>query len=275
MTVFSSLSSSINNNNNIYSILRIALCSPSLSVSKQSRSLQQTSSVKLFSAVKVHDEKGIIQDEVRSSRSLRQSGVLLGTTFLSMAVSIGIVEGIIDWNMVALSISASTVAFIANTLSHNEFRSPLPNSSFEVRTSLISNAGKGLYTVEKITRGSFIMDYEGEILNEEEYFARHPDGQGRYVAVIPEMIPLPILGRLSEPTYIDAEKVDKSGLARYINSQNANEGKGPNLRWKKQRFGSPGMHFYAIRDINDGEELYYDYGSTYWDAVVEDDDNNK
>jgi hypothetical protein len=99
------------------------------------------------------------------------------------------------------------------------------------------------------------------------------------VAVIDEQLPLmplvslipssselkDILKRLSEPTYIDGMDPSKSNLARYINSDSAN----PNIRWTKQRFGkhAGSMYFYTVDRVDVDDELFFDYGSNYWDAA--------
>jgi len=37
----------------------------------------------------------------------------------------------------------------------------------------------------------------------------------------------------------------------------------PNIRWKKDPY-NPIINFYAIKDIECGEEICHNYGSTYW-----------
>ena len=67
--------------------------------------------------------------------------------------------------------------------------------------------------------------------------------------------------------WIDGADEQRSGLARWINHSQ----RGENLYWRKQRFGpnAPAMHFYAKRRIAAGEELLFDYGRDYWDALDE------
>ena len=31
--------------------------------------------------------------------------------------------------------------------------------------------------------------------------------------------------------------------------------------------GAPAMHFYTLRDVASGEELFFDYGDAYWEAM--------
>ena len=217
------------------------------------------------------DKNYLIESQVQSSRSFRQTGVLVGSLCFSLAISVGTSFGILDSTITSAAMLAILASFGANTLSHNESRQPLPDSAFQVRESRIPNAGNGLFACHPISKGSYLMDYEGEVLTEAEYFGRYPDGQGRYVAVIPEPIPLPGFGVWSNPTYIDGSNVRRSNLARYMNSRS--DKAGANVIWRKQRFGPRrAMHFYALEDIRPGDELCFDYGSSYWDAVVKDED---
>ena len=94
-----------------------------------------------------------------------------------------------------------------------------------------------------------------------------------YVACIDEQIPLPlesVLGDLVDPIYIDGADPSKSGLARYMNSL-PKEDIGNNVSWRKQRYGPQAgrMHFYTTKQVNEGDELCFEYGSNYWDAVQE------
>lgn len=211
-----------------------------------------------------------IMQDVQSSRQFRQSGVLLGGTFLSASIGVGAVANVLDPVLILITVTAIVVWFIMNTLKYNETSRPLPDTFFEVRKSQIPNAGSGLFALKEILEGTYLMDYGGEILSEEEYFRRYPTGQGRYVASIPEAIPLPEFGKLSEPTYIDGIDPSKSNLSRFMNSKSTQDG--ANVVWKKQRFGFRAMHFYAAEDLSAGDELCFDYGADYWDAVIEEDE---
>jgi SET domain len=216
-----------------------------------------------------------IQEEVRSARLVRHTGVALGGGILSLAGTVGIAVGMFDPVAILLPTVATLVLFLVNSWRHNEYRSPLPESAFEIKASLIPNAGQGLFAANTIPKDMYLMDYAGELLSEEEYFIRYPSGQGRYVASVNEPIPLPGLGILSQPTYIDAihppSSLDQSTnrLARYMNSLTIQDG--ANVYWRKQRYGPQGgrMHLYALRDISMGEELCFDYGENYWGALVE------
>ena len=54
-----------------------------------------------------------------------------------------------------------------------------------------------------------------------------------------------------------------SNQARWMN--HANEA---NVVWKKQKLGpKPAMHFYTRARVLPGDELCFDYGDEYWDAL--------
>jgi hypothetical protein len=219
--------------------------------------------------------RNAIQEEVCSARLVRHTGVALGGGILSIAGTVGVTVGMFDPVAILLPTSASLVLLLVNTWRHNEYRSPLPESAFEIKESLIPNAGQGLFAANPIPKDMYLMDYGGELLTEEEYFVRYPNGQGLYVASVNEPIPLPGFGTLSQPTYIDAihppSSLDQSTnrLARYMNSLTIQDG--ANVYWKKQRYGPQGgqMHLYTLRDISIGEELCFDYGENYWGALIE------
>ena len=115
-------------------------------------------------------------------------------------------------------IATSVAAVITETF--NEYQCPLPDSSFLVQDSTIPDAGMGLFAATFIEKGSYLFDYTGEILTEDDYFYRYPEGNGQYVARI-------ITGLLGgELIYIDGIDPSKLGLARNSNSQ---EGSKANL----------------------------------------------
>mmetsp|Transcript_10418 Transcript_10418/g.20979 ORF Transcript_10418/g.20979 Transcript_10418/m.20979 type:complete len:312 (+) Transcript_10418:85-1020(+) len=222
-----------------------------------------------------------IADQVRSSRHFRHVGILVGSTVLLSAASLGVAVDMIDPTFVLAPIIVALLYFVFNTLSYNEPSDPLPEHYFEVKESTIPSAGLGLFASAEIPCGTYLFDYEGDILSEELYFVRYPDGEGRYVAVIDEKVPLPLPGKWAkwtEPKYIDGVDPATSNLARYMNSKSKSGTRcddgaddGPNVIWRKQRYDdqSGSMHFYTSCDVEAGDELCFDYGDNYWDAVVQ------
>lgn len=201
--------------------------------------------------------------QVMKERRLRTTGLIAGTSFLSLATVLGCLLGFFE-PLVFLGFGILGISIgYGITESYNENHDPLPSSSFKVQQSTIPNAGMGLFAGTNLAKSTYLFDYEGEVLNEENYFARYPRGDGRYVAQVDTGF-FSLLG--SQPVYIDGIDPEKSNVARYMNS--ASGGKA-NVYWKKQKFGAQAgaMHFYSSREIQKGDELIFDYGDSYWQVA--------
>ena len=144
---------------------------------------------------------------------------------------------------------------------------------------LVSIPGKGLGVVTKvpIASGSVVGDYQGEILSLEEKDRRYLEscshlrqdsdekwrdsriarGQGLTGAYL---YGIEVPG--DENIYIDAEDEYASLWTRFLNhSSNANvQPKSIHESWD----GKPRVWFVALRDIEPGEEICFDYGDDYW-----------
>lgn len=195
-----------------------------------------------------------LQREVETHRTLRKVGLGLGAGMLSGGVGIGVVAGVLPKDLTLSALEAASVAssflFGAYTLSFDEHE--LPYAPVAVGESA-PGMGRGLFATAEVPSGTYLFDYVGESLSESEMFARYPDAKGRYIACI------------GEAMYIDGADEQKSGMARWINHSQRRA----NVLWRKQRFGpgAPAMHFYTLRDIAEGEELFFDYGDEYWAAM--------
>jgi hypothetical protein len=206
-----------------------------------------------------------LQLEVAKSRNFHRTGLVSGGGIIAASAFLGVSIGLLDASVVSSGGVAGGAAFALFIESNNQRgTSKVSPESFQVRESIIPEAGMGLFCMESLPKGVFLFPYDGEILTEDEYFQRYPTGQGRYVAEVPRFA--------GEPVYIDGADPDRSSLARWMNSKPMDEG---NVEWRKQSFGpeAGSMYFYTRRDITKGEELTFDYGSNYWDAVVEDTNN--
>lgn len=104
--------------------------------------------------------------------------------------------------------------------------------------------GKGLRTLQSIQKGELITEYVGRAIRKgylNRLFQRYRNERMLYIMA------------LDKDTYIDARK--KGGVARYINHSCE-----PNCivdRWKVRGVLRAGI--YALRDIDAGEELSFDY----------------
>jgi len=229
-----------------------------------------------------------IRNVIKRDRIIRQLGLVIGILLMLSAIGLGIVARLIDPMLVGISSVLIIIIGKIYTESYNEYCSPMPDSCFCVKESTINNAGLGLFATTFFEEGTYLMKYEGEIFsNEDQYFDRYPNGDGKYVAEIQRAL-------FQSPVYIDGVDPSKSNLARYMNSamshhpqklsstdnddgniNTAAASKTANVIWKKQRYGKQAgsMYFYTLRNILDGEELLFDYGADYWNVFAEMDSN--
>ena len=116
---------------------------------------------------------------------------------------------------------------------------------FEIRTSTIEGAGMGLFARYPIGEEDTIGYYTGEVITEKEF--HDPDRPfSAYVMWVTK-------------NHILVGEGPKANYTRYINHDDE-----PNAflvvssRWKTARFQ-------ALRDIEPGEEIFFDYGEDYWE----------
>jgi len=113
-----------------------------------------------------------------------------------------------------------------------------------VRVAPSAIAGHGVFAAERLPRETRLGAYEGERLNEAQYWARYPQDNPIYVL------------RLRRG-YVDAADPARSNFARFINSP-----KGTRKR-ANVYFRAPDGAVVTKRAIRAGEELLVDYGPTY------------
>jgi uncharacterized protein len=116
---------------------------------------------------------------------------------------------------------------------------------FEIRTSTIEGAGMGLFASHAIGEEDTIGYYTGEVITEKEFY--EPDRPfSAYVLWVTK-------------DHILVGEGPKANYTRYINHDDE-----PNAflivssRWKTARFQ-------ALRNIEPGEEIFFDYGEDYWE----------
>ena len=199
-----------------------------------------------------------LRDLVRDQRRVKQAGLAAGGAMLTGGVIAGIGAGLISSDVVVPVVGAGAAVVAAldftSRTANEETRPPLDETTyFEVRKSVDADKGDGLFALRPIEEGTYLFAYEGELLDEEAMFARYPQADGRYIACI------------NDDLYIDGADPALSNMARWMNHASATNA---NVYWKKQRRGeNKAMHFYALRAIGPSEELCFDYGSDYWDAL--------
>jgi len=117
---------------------------------------------------------------------------------------------------------------------------------FEVLTSTVQSAGKGLFTKVEILPGDTIGEYSGVILTDEQVESSQYIGSDYVLWICKDCN---ILGEGPTASY-----------TRYINhSSNPNARFVCSTRWKKARVE-------ALSNIFPGQEIFVDYGPYYWEA---------
>ena len=118
-------------------------------------------------------------------------------------------------------------------------------ADFGVRTSTVEGAGRGLFTKVPIAEEDTIGYYIGKIIGEQEFY----DPERPFSAYVLWVC----------RTHIIVGEGPKANYTRYINhSDSANAFLVVSSRWKTARFE-------ALRDIEPGEEIFFDYGEDYWE----------
>ena len=119
-------------------------------------------------------------------------------------------------------------------------------ADFDVRDSTIEGAGRGLFARTSIAEDDTIGYYTGEIIDEAEF--HRPDRPfSAYVLWVTRK-------------HIIIGEGPKSNYTRFINhSDEPNAFLVVSTRWKTARFE-------ALRDIEPGEEIFFNYGEDYWES---------
>jgi hypothetical protein len=117
--------------------------------------------------------------------------------------------------------------------------------AFDIRPSTIEGAGRGLFAQQRIETDETIGYYTGEVIDEAEFY--NPERPfSAYVLWVCR-------------THIIVGEGPKANYTRFINhSDEPNAYLTVSSRWKSARFR-------ALRPIEAGEEIFFDYGEDYWD----------
>jgi SET domain-containing protein len=180
---------------------------------------------------------------------------------------------------------------LGNNVNDNNQRPVLSLSSFAYRSAIEAgnirigdthNKGLGAFALAPIFNGTNVGTYEGEILTRPEVEARYWSTRKckvddrRWIKSRKQRnqgISGDYLFDMDNDLYIDGEDADKSSWCRFLNHAAKSNTKACNLETRCTRLTmgdggevvQPRLWFVAIRDIEQGEELSYDYGDSYWD----------
>ena len=135
----------------------------------------------------------------------------------------------------------------------------------EVRS--VAGKGKGAFTTIAVDAGTFLGYYAGEYLSEKQLFARYPclmrEGVTRgesLAAGCSYIFGLDFDGEM----YVDAANPWFSNWVRYVNHSNRRKNCISYIDDVcKER---PMIYLQALRNIDAGEELLFDYGKDFWEG---------
>ena len=137
------------------------------------------------------------------------------------------------------------------TCLYGEFCSVHTKQLFDlaIKPSNIKEAGKGLYTLIAIKKGTNIAKYTGKMMSDEEFEAN----------------PSPYGLEVKKNRLIDARST-QTGLARYANScRKGDKCKGNNSKFSiSHRTNPPTVWLKATKNIKAGDEVFVPYGKRYW-----------
>jgi SET domain-containing protein len=128
----------------------------------------------------------------------------------------------------------------------------LLEKQLKVKTSVIPEAGKGLFTKKPISKGAKIAEYKGKITTWKEVDDKN--GSNRYIFYV------------KRDYVIDANR-RKKALARYANdARGVKKIKGIT---NNARYVQDGLRVFieAKEDIPADSEILVDYGREYWDII--------
>ncbi|XP_026134601.1 uncharacterized protein LOC113112899 isoform X3 [Carassius auratus] len=114
--------------------------------------------------------------------------------------------------------------------------------------------GRGVFAKTPFRKGDFVVEYRGELINSKESQRRRRTYHNRCAVFMFDFY-------WQEKTWcVDAAREDGS-LGRLVNDDH----KHPNCKMKRViTEGKPHLCLFALKDINEGEEITYDYGGTDW-----------
>uniref|UniRef100_A0A9J8D6C4 SET domain-containing protein n=1 Tax=Cyprinus carpio carpio TaxID=630221 RepID=A0A9J8D6C4_CYPCA len=114
--------------------------------------------------------------------------------------------------------------------------------------------GRGVFAKTPFRKGDFVVEYRGELINSKESQRRRRTYHNKCAVFMFDFY-------WQEKTWcVDAAREDGS-LGRLVNDDH----KHPNCKMKRViTEGKPHLCLFALKDINEGEEITYDYGGTDW-----------
>jgi len=126
--------------------------------------------------------------------------------------------------------------------------------ALKVKTSLLPNAGKGLFTDKSIKKGEKIIEYKGEIIDWKEYEKRVKEDKDGYLFFINKKR---CIDAFSTPEHKARYANDAAGLSKVKGLKN-----NANYEVFEDK-----CFIVSSRDIEPGEEIFVNYTKEYWDCI--------
>lgn len=121
-----------------------------------------------------------------------------------------------------------------------------------IKKSLIPGAGRGAFAKKSLKKGKRLGEYNGKLLNAEDYDALHDKS---YIFEVTKKF-----GKKYYLFYIDARSGDE---LRFVNGAHGEKQK-KKVNVEAYQYAER-IFFRTNKDINENEELLIDYGNNYWE----------
>lgn len=155
------------------------------------------------------------------------------------------------------------------------------NAMVEVKQSLIPNAGNGVFATKKYLKGEYVCYYHGipkdiSSINDFRYSIDYPFSKTKYVGITSIVDTAGVGQFINDYSMFELQERHRSekwgifslssdlinsDIDTYIKISNCGE----NVSFRPD---NP-FQFYASKDIEKGQELYYHYGVNYWLSLIQ------
>lgn len=126
---------------------------------------------------------------------------------------------------------------------------PLAEGAIQVRPTE-DGRGNGAFALQHIPAGTYLGNYEGDMLDEVSYWARYPAGVADYCIKVDREWTIDGRDRAQDTSRFSPCHMNHSGVRHNV------------VRSTKRRDRT--VSFFTRKDIQVGEELLLDYGPVYW-----------
>lgn len=208
------------------------------------------------------------EEELRAAlerrRRIRTLGTAFSGTVLAGAAGAALAGGLLEPPPpAALGLATAAAAGIAALLDVEAadgrlyFQSRLPGTVLDLPKGGVAvretgdARGRGAFAAVRLPAGTWLGDYEGELLDTATFLTRYPDEDAEYCIAV-------------DATHVVDGAAAAEDASRFTPAHmNHARGDGANVaRWHRR--AERRVAFYTSRDVEAGEELLLDYGRDFW-----------